>query len=59
MGTLIGLCGPKGAGKDTVFKIISKHIPNAKRFACADLLKLELTENFGLDPQILHGTQVQ
>lgn len=59
MGTLIGLCGPKGAGKDTVFKLIAKHVPNTKRFACADILKQELHDNFKLDLDILHGTQEQ
>ena len=59
MATLIGLCGIKGSGKDTVCRIIQDIVPNTRRFACADILKQELHDNFKLDLGILHGTQEQ
>jgi hypothetical protein len=59
MATLIGLCGIKGSGKDTVCEMIQDLVPNTKRFACADLLKMELHKSFGLSLEILHGTQEQ
>lgn len=55
---LIGLSGPKGAGKDTVYKMIEAMVPfKTKRFACADHLKLELTEEFDLNFQFLNGPE--
>lgn len=42
---IIGLCGEKGSGKDTVYEIISKH-KNSKRFAFADPLKEALKKLF-------------
>lgn len=41
-GRLIGLCGEKRAGKDTVFSIIQDLQPGAVRVAFADALKLEV-----------------
>lgn len=39
---VVGLVGRKGAGKDTLFKIIKKHFPQAERLAFADPLKVEV-----------------
>ena len=55
---ILGLQGPKGSGKDYAYKVIADISPvRVKRFAFADELKLELSEVFGLDMQLLHGSQ--
>lgn len=47
-GRLIGLCGEKLAGKDTVFGIIQRFHPDAMRVAFADALKLEVAMACGV-----------
>ena len=42
---IIGLCGEKGSGKDTICELLSK-IYNVKRFAFADPLKDALKDLF-------------
>ena len=55
---ILGLQGPKGSGKDYAYKVLADISPvPVKRFAFADELKIELSENFGLDMQLLHGSQ--
>ena len=59
MGSLniLGIEGPKGAGKDTAFKLINGMCPfNVRRFAFADELKNELIKELKLSPEILRGT---
>lgn len=57
---ILGIEGPKGAGKDTVFNMIKDMSPlPVKRFAFADNLKKELARDMKLDIKILHGTQEQ
>ena len=58
MRRLIGLAGPKGAGKDTTFDTIKNmtQFP-VKRFAFGDALKEELHKHFKLLLEVLHGTQ--
>lgn len=55
---ILGLQGDKGSGKDYAYKVLADISPvPVKRFAFADELKLELSETFGLDMQLLHGSQ--
>ena len=55
---ILGLQGPKGSGKDYAYKVLADISPvPVKRFAFADILKEEMSENFGLDMQLLHGSQ--
>lgn len=55
---IIGLQGPKGSGKDYAYKVLEEVSPvRVKRFAFADELKRELSEEFGLDMTLLHGSQ--
>lgn len=39
---LIGIHGKKRSGKDTLFQILNKHVPNVERIAFADELKRHL-----------------
>jgi hypothetical protein len=55
---ILGLQGPKGSGKDYAYQVLADISPvPIKRFAFADELKFELSETFGLDLRLLHGTQ--
>lgn len=55
---ILGLQGPKGSGKDYAFKVLADISPvPVKRFAFADELKIEMSESFGLDMKLLHGSQ--
>jgi hypothetical protein len=55
---ILGLQGDKGSGKDYAYKVLADISPvPVKRFAFADELKIELSETFGLDMQLLHGSQ--
>ena len=55
---ILGLQGPKGSGKDYAYKVLADISPvPVKRFAFADELKIEMSESFGLDMQLLHGSQ--
>jgi len=58
---ILGISGPKGGGKDTVFKMIETLCPlSVKRFAFADKLKNELVSELKLDDDILHkGTTLE
>jgi hypothetical protein len=53
MNNVIGICGVAGSGKDTFLELLSKNLPNVKRFALADNLKAELNpffkEMYGID----------
>lgn len=50
---VIGIAGVAGSGKDTFLDLLSKNLPNVKRFAFADNLKKELNpffkEMYGVD----------
>lgn len=55
---ILGLQGPKGSGKDYAYKVLADISPvPVKRFAFADELKIEMSEAFGLDMKLLHGSQ--
>jgi hypothetical protein len=43
---VIGISGVAGSGKDTFLDLLSKNLPNVKRFAFADNLKKELNPFF-------------
>lgn len=53
MSKVIGVAGVAGAGKDTFLDLLSRNLPNVKRFALADNLKRELNpffkEMYGVD----------
>jgi dephospho-CoA kinase len=50
---VIGISGLAGSGKDTFVDLLQKQIPQVKRFALADALKVEinpyLIKEFGVD----------
>jgi hypothetical protein len=46
MNKVIGICGVAGSGKDTFLELLSRNLPNVKRFALADNLKAELNPFF-------------
>lgn len=57
---IIGIAGKKGSGKDTVAGIMKKILgKKVKLLSFADPLKMGCIEMFGLDKDIVYGTQTK
>ena len=54
---VIGICGKKRAGKDTIASIITKHIPNSYTYHMASPLKKSCQILFDLSQDQLYGDQ--
>jgi hypothetical protein len=52
--TLLGLCGLKQSGKDTVYKLIQEEFVNTQRIAFADPLKEELATACGVSVEFIN-----
>ena len=56
MQKIIGVCGQKGSGKDTIGDIICELDPTFKKIAFADVVKDIVACLFGWDRQMVQGT---
>lgn len=59
MQKIIGVCGRKGSGKDTIGDIICQLDPTFKKIAFADTVKDIVAVLFGWDRQMLQGSTVE
>ena len=56
---IIGICGRKGSGKDTIGDMICKIDPTFEKIAFADVVKDIVASLFGWDREMLQGNTVE